>query len=155
MIAIFKYREISRFGLPGRTHNGTFLHTPSGRNAMRLLTIAALGFSLIAAPAMAQQANGQESSNHKVFASVTCPQQFPCPGDTQLSSSDISSIANSCVTLGFNAKNNVTYFDDTSSLDANNCLSLSTSIQTSKIQPRCCVRQLQDNSCVLHCDLSN
>jgi hypothetical protein len=121
---------------------------------MRSSALIVLTLCLITGSAMGQQTNGQ-GSLHRSFASTNCPQQTPCPGDASSSVSDLASVANECVTQGFNIRDGGTFFDDTSTLDADSCLTLATTAQTAKINPRCCIRQLQDSSCILHCDLSN
>ncbi len=120
---------------------------------MRIAAFAAVMF-LLDFPVTAQALHA--------FGSANCPQTVPClnsDSSQQLPSSQLASIANSCVTQYFGTRNPDGFFDDIMGLDTNGCLTPKPGAMPKglgeQLTPVCCVIQQGDNSnmCIFHCDL--
>jgi hypothetical protein len=130
---------------------------------MRFLAIAVLGLLLASSVAWGQTNNGNQGNSvpagsgsgsavtGRVFASATCSEPVPCPGEPQMSSEDLAATANLCVKqrMGFDI---LAQLDASSGLDENNCLGLVGQTAAAKgAVPKCCVVQLSDNTCAFSC----
>jgi hypothetical protein len=120
---------------------------------MRFSCLAAFGLVLVAIPAMAQQPPAGKHS----FGRYTCSQQVPCDRHGSFTAEQWAQAGSSCVSAGFGINNAKEAFDPLAGLDTSNCLTINTESvpqgKGARLVPYCCVEQLQNNTCVLQCNL--
>jgi hypothetical protein len=95
------------------------------------------------------------SSLHS-FGATNCPQTVPCPdsGVRMPSSSDMADSANICVSQNLFLKDNGDgFFEKSSGLDSNDCLTTNAAALSGKAVPQCCIAKLSDSHCVFRCEL--
>jgi hypothetical protein len=130
--------------------------------ALRIAFI--VGLSLMAGNSAYAQGytntGGNNNNGAQSFGTTTCRQKVPCPqGTAYFSASDYAAGGNACMVEGFGMGTQSGYFDESSGLDGNGCLTVRSELLVKKdsklIMPHCCVTTLPDNSCAFHCDLTN
>jgi len=124
--------------------------------AGRAVQVAVLASLILTVAPHAEAAN--KGPQH--FGSATCQQKIPCSDSTTyMSASDLAAAGNACMVQGLGLNIPDGYFDETAGLDSNGCLTVRSQLLAQKdaklIMPHCCSMTLPDNSCVLHCDLTN
>jgi hypothetical protein len=123
---------------------------------MRFLATAILGLVLAAAPVMAQESSGNAIGH--VFGSANCKPRYQCSDVSTMSFSDLNNDANACVLNFFGYSQPDGLFEDTGSLDQNNCMTAKPNVipkgMGARLSPQCCIIQ-QDNgaTCGFHCNL--
>jgi hypothetical protein len=118
---------------------------------MRCLAAFLLGL-LVVGPAWAQT----NSTSGHVFGSSDCPMPVICPGEIgATSSSEILADANMCINQIFGYSSDDGFF--TEGLDSNNCLTAIPNVLPkgvgARLAPQCCLTQLSNGKCVVHCSL--
>ncbi len=117
---------------------------------MRFLIAAALIASLLMSSSVKAQNNSATGHN---YGGITCPQHVSCSDDF----SRVESFANACITQYFGFTNSDGFFESALGLDSNNCLVTKENVlpkyATTRTTPHCCVSQIQDDECAVHCDL--
>lgn len=123
---------------------------------MRLFVFAIAVLVLIAAPVMAQQPN---NGGGHVFGSANCKPRYQCSDVGNISFDTLIADANECMMAYFGYNQPDGMFQDTGSLDANNCLTAKPNVISkgmgAQLSPQCCVISQDSNGdiCNLRCDL--
>jgi hypothetical protein len=110
---------------------------------------AALGLVLISGPALA---------GNSVAAAHTCKTKVPCDDFGKgLPPQQWATLGNACVTEAFGYTNPNGFIDEVGGVDAQgNLASKRDSIPKGagvQLQPQCSVLKIQENHCVIHCNL--
>ena len=122
----------------------------------RFVTVSAVLFAVLCAGAAGVSA--QDASQQK-FGSINCPQKMPCPDSGEyISASGLAKNSNACL-AGLGVHRDSSFFDESAGLDSSQCMSINSDLIRSKtsktLLPKCCVMQLPDRSCIMHCDMLN
>ena len=118
---------------------------------MRLARFAALGFMLVATPALAETGH--------LFGNSTCRERVACADDIQPSSAaNYAMEGSACISQSFGYTNPDGFFDKYAGLDGNNCLtpvvgSIPKGVGAQLIGTCCVVKNVTTNSCNFHCTL--
>jgi hypothetical protein len=126
---------------------------------MRFLSLILLGL-VLAAPAWAQEntATPTGDSIGHVFGSTTCSQRFSCSNASMSAAAPaLATMASACIRQFYGYGNTPQFFDNTSGLDGNNCLTpLPNIIPNSaghSLAAHCCVTTLNGDVCAFNCGL--
>jgi hypothetical protein len=118
---------------------------------MRISYVAAVSIMLISIPVLVKAANTAPVK----FGNYTCSQQVPCSDDGTLDSGQWAKLGNACMAQGFGYTSPNGFIDESAGLDESNCMlsKIEDTNGKTKLTPKCCVVQIGQNRCAVHCDL--